>query len=255
MADRHGSQIQSLLGAVRARPQPDGRDAPARRRREWRATVRSRLLDLRRRSGAAGRPASRRGSSTCRSSQHDDLTARADRQQLRTHQAAGQARRDPRSQRPRARLQRRRRHDRGRSRSKSTTRTRSRAQRVRGARRLQRRSERAGDGRATLREARPFAYLRAAGRRPTRRARVKALELPGIAVLKESRRYYPNRELAAHVLGYVGLDNVGLAGLETTYDARIRGTRRQDAGADRRAAARAVQPREERRRPPATASS
>ena len=32
--------------------------------------------------------------------------------------------------------------------------------------------------------------------------------------MKESRRFYPNRELAAHLLGYVGIDNVGLGGLE-----------------------------------------
>ena len=38
-----------------------------------------------------------------------------------------------------------------------------------------------------------------------RRARAR-----GIGFMKESRRFYPNRELAAHVLGYVGIDNVGL---------------------------------------------
>jgi len=53
--------------------------------------------------------------------------------------------------------------------------------------------------------------------------RVRSLELPGLLYLKESRRYYPNKQLAAHVLGYVGTDNVGLAGLESAYDARIRG--------------------------------
>jgi cell division protein FtsI (penicillin-binding protein 3) len=53
--------------------------------------------------------------------------------------------------------------------------------------------------------------------------RVRALQLPGVWFKKESRRYYPHVELAAHVLGYVGTDNIGLAGLESTYDARIRG--------------------------------
>ena len=53
--------------------------------------------------------------------------------------------------------------------------------------------------------------------------RIKTLALPGVAFYKESRRYYPKKELAAHVLGYVGVDNVGLAGLESTFDARIRG--------------------------------
>lgn len=73
-----------------------------------------------------------------------------------------------------------------------------------------------------LRRNTQFAYLsRAASFDDVRR--VRALRLPGVWFKKESRRYYPHVELAAHVLGYVGTDNVGLAGLESTYDARIRG--------------------------------
>ena len=53
--------------------------------------------------------------------------------------------------------------------------------------------------------------------------RVLALNLPGVYALEESRREYPMGDLAAHVLGYVGTDNVGLAGLEHEYDARVRG--------------------------------
>jgi cell division protein FtsI (penicillin-binding protein 3) len=53
--------------------------------------------------------------------------------------------------------------------------------------------------------------------------RVRALKLRGIAFLKESRRFYPKKELAAHVLGYVGTENTGLAGLESTYDQQVRG--------------------------------
>ena len=41
--------------------------------------------------------------------------------------------------------------------------------------------------------------------------------------MKENRRFYPNKELAAHLLGYVGLDNAGLAGVEATYDTLIKG--------------------------------
>ncbi len=67
-----------------------------------------------------------------------------------------------------------------------------------------------------------FAYL-ARQVSPDEARRVKALDLPGLLFYKESRRYYPKKELAAHVLGYVGVDNVGLAGLESTFDARIRG--------------------------------
>jgi cell division protein FtsI (penicillin-binding protein 3) len=67
-----------------------------------------------------------------------------------------------------------------------------------------------------------FAYL-ARQISPDEARRVKAFDLPGLLFYKESRRYYPKKELAAHVLGYVGLDNGGLAGLESTFDARIRG--------------------------------
>jgi cell division protein FtsI (penicillin-binding protein 3) len=67
-----------------------------------------------------------------------------------------------------------------------------------------------------------FAYL-ARQVSPDEARRVKALELPGVLFYKESRRYYPKKDLASQVLGYVGLDNAGLAGLESTFDARIRG--------------------------------
>jgi cell division protein FtsI (penicillin-binding protein 3) len=54
-------------------------------------------------------------------------------------------------------------------------------------------------------------------------ARVAALALPGVSSMKESRRFYPKKELASHLLGYVGVDNTGLAGLESAYDSQIRG--------------------------------
>jgi cell division protein FtsI (penicillin-binding protein 3) len=58
---------------------------------------------------------------------------------------------------------------------------------------------------------------------PAEEQRIRALKLPGIGLVKESRRFYPNREMLAHVLGYVGTDNTGLAGLEATYDSQVRG--------------------------------
>jgi cell division protein FtsI/penicillin-binding protein 2 len=67
-----------------------------------------------------------------------------------------------------------------------------------------------------------FAYI-ARQVSPEEAKRVRALALPGVTLFKESRRYYPNSELAAHVIGYVGLDNVGLGGIESAYDAQIRG--------------------------------
>jgi cell division protein FtsI (penicillin-binding protein 3) len=75
---------------------------------------------------------------------------------------------------------------------------------------------------AQLRRRGQFAYL-ARHVSPAVAARVQALDLPGILLYKESRRYYPKRELLAHVLGYVGIDNKGLAGLEAAYDKRILG--------------------------------
>ena len=52
---------------------------------------------------------------------------------------------------------------------------------------------------------------------------VRALGLPGIHFLRESKRYYPMRELGAQVLGFVGTDHVGLAGLEAHYDRVVAG--------------------------------
>lgn len=52
---------------------------------------------------------------------------------------------------------------------------------------------------------------------------VQALGLAGIHFVSENKRYYPNRQLAAHVLGYVGIDEVGLDGVELAYDEHLRG--------------------------------
>ncbi len=54
-------------------------------------------------------------------------------------------------------------------------------------------------------------------------AAVLRARLPGVKLWKESARRYPEGALAASVLGYVGTDNVGLAGLEYRYDSVIRG--------------------------------
>jgi cell division protein FtsI (penicillin-binding protein 3) len=67
-----------------------------------------------------------------------------------------------------------------------------------------------------------FAYL-ARQLSPAAAERIKALELPGLGFLKESRRFYPNKEMLAHVLGYVGTENQGLGGLESRYDSQVRG--------------------------------
>ncbi len=56
---------------------------------------------------------------------------------------------------------------------------------------------------------------------PARADGVRELDLPGVVLLRESKRYYPLSSLAAQVLGYVGTDNSGLAGLEFLYDAVV----------------------------------
>lgn len=58
---------------------------------------------------------------------------------------------------------------------------------------------------------------------PDEARRVAALNMEGIGFVKESKRFYPNKELAGHLLGYVGLDGNGLGGLEASYDTQIRG--------------------------------
>ncbi|MFI5007218.1 MAG: penicillin-binding protein [Solirubrobacterales bacterium] len=58
---------------------------------------------------------------------------------------------------------------------------------------------------------------------PRTAQRVRALQLDGIGFLTENRRYYPKRELASQVLGYVGLDNTGMSGIEYAFEELIRG--------------------------------
>lgn len=53
---------------------------------------------------------------------------------------------------------------------------------------------------------------------------VRALGLPGVAFTREPRRFYPNRGLAATVMGTSGSDGRGLDGVELSYDAYLRGS-------------------------------
>ena len=52
---------------------------------------------------------------------------------------------------------------------------------------------------------------------------VKKLNLAGIGLTQESRRYYPNDNLAAHILGFTGIDSQGLDGVELTFDNYLKG--------------------------------
>ena len=53
--------------------------------------------------------------------------------------------------------------------------------------------------------------------------KIDALELDGVYLVKESKRYYPYGETLSHVLGYVGIDNQGLSGIELEYDSYLTG--------------------------------
>ena len=83
-------------------------------------------------------------------------------------------------------------------------------------------AERAALTRSLSRSKRGYAVVRHQIR-PDQARRVAALGIDAVYFTKEPRRYYPNMDLAASVLGYVGSDYKGLAGLEATYDAKLRG--------------------------------
>jgi len=54
-------------------------------------------------------------------------------------------------------------------------------------------------------------------------SKLDAMALDGVYSRKEPKRYYPNDGLAAHVLGFVGTDEIGLSGVEQFYNEKIRG--------------------------------
>lgn len=53
--------------------------------------------------------------------------------------------------------------------------------------------------------------------------KIEKLHLTGIGFIEEVKRFYPEKNLASHLLGFVGVDNQGLAGLEYFYDKKLRG--------------------------------
>ncbi|HKW89642.1 MAG TPA: penicillin-binding transpeptidase domain-containing protein [Candidatus Acidoferrales bacterium] len=73
-----------------------------------------------------------------------------------------------------------------------------------------------------LKSSRSFAWI-ARKITPQQRARIEALNLRGIYFQKENKRFYPEHELAASVLGYVDVDEHGLGGVEYSLDKLIRG--------------------------------
>ncbi|MBN8717289.1 MAG: penicillin-binding protein 2 [Stenotrophomonas sp.] len=76
--------------------------------------------------------------------------------------------------------------------------------------------------RLSARADREFVYLR---RRinPDEAARILALDIPGVAGQREYRRFYPQGEVLAHVLGFTNIDDRGQEGLELAFDDWLRG--------------------------------
>ncbi|MFA6321731.1 MAG: penicillin-binding transpeptidase domain-containing protein, partial [Candidatus Omnitrophota bacterium] len=58
---------------------------------------------------------------------------------------------------------------------------------------------------------------------PQEEEELKKLKLEGVAVIKESKRFYPDKSLASHVMGTVDIDNLGLEGLELYYNKYLKG--------------------------------
>ncbi len=53
--------------------------------------------------------------------------------------------------------------------------------------------------------------------------KIDSYNFRGVYLVKESKRYYPYNEMLSHVLGYVGIDNQGLSGIELEYDSFLTG--------------------------------
>ncbi len=73
-----------------------------------------------------------------------------------------------------------------------------------------------------LQKNRAFVWVKRKVDPATARA-VRDLALPGVGFVAENRRYYPKRELASQVLGYVGMDNTGMSGVEYAFEDVIKG--------------------------------
>jgi cell division protein FtsI (penicillin-binding protein 3) len=58
---------------------------------------------------------------------------------------------------------------------------------------------------------------------PDQTVLVEKLDLDGIFIIKEPKRFYPNGELAGHLIGFVGMDANGLEGLEFRFDENLKG--------------------------------
>ncbi len=59
---------------------------------------------------------------------------------------------------------------------------------------------------------------------PDKAQMIKKLNLKGLGFVKETKRIYPNSYLSSHIIGFSGMDNIGLEGVERGYDNYLKGT-------------------------------
>lgn len=78
---------------------------------------------------------------------------------------------------------------------------------------------------ATITKRDMIVRLQPGGRKITmeKAQRIRDLKLPGIVVAEDNKRFYPYDDLAAHILGFTGIDNQGLTGVEKKYDDKLNG--------------------------------
>lgn len=55
--------------------------------------------------------------------------------------------------------------------------------------------------------------------------KIREMDIPGIQIAEDSKRYYPMGAFASHILGFTGIDNQGLSGIEKVYDDMLQGKR------------------------------
>ncbi len=58
---------------------------------------------------------------------------------------------------------------------------------------------------------------------PEKSAEIKQLNIKGLGFLKETKRIYPNSYLASHIIGFSGMDNIGLEGIERGFNNYLKG--------------------------------
>jgi cell division protein FtsI (penicillin-binding protein 3) len=78
-----------------------------------------------------------------------------------------------------------------------------------------------------------FVWLRR-GMTPREQDQINRLGIPGVDFQQEERRIYPQGGLASHVVGYTGIDNIGLAGVEKYFDTQLRAGERVQLSIDLR---------------------